>query len=294
MWEAAKMTTISIGIEGALATLDDAYGAASLRAWMERHRDALLAHLDGRRINWRALCEWFASAGLTNAKGETPSVRCAQLTWHRVGKWLERRKTQAAERNAETLRLEAERESERALRDAENRLKQEAEAIERAKLLEKMACAERAAEWQRENRARVEEYKHQAKQNRAAETATPTVTKPIPALSEAQPDGSHLVYLDLPKVDKVSAKAYLPHDPSLPPVQEGELEQIRLLPFKFSDLPGYPSHRNYDYEFEWLRDVGHLLWARHGTTETMTFAESEVFRAARNQVPGFWRDITPQ
>ncbi|MFT8723705.1 MAG: hypothetical protein ABF759_14220 [Acetobacter malorum] len=288
------MTTMSIGIEGALTALDDAYGAASMRAWMEQHRDELLAHLDGRRISWQALCEWFVSVGLTNAKGEAPTIRCAQLTWHRVGKWLERRKAQAAERNAEALRLEAERESERASRDAEIRQKKEAEDIESAKLREKMACAERAAEWQRDNKARLEAYKHQAAQNVASETAAPLATKPTLPLTEAQPDGSHLVYLDLPKVDKVSAKAYLPHDPSLPPVQEGDMEQIRLLPFKFSDLPGYPSHRNYDYEFEWLRDVGHLLWARHGVTETMTFEEREVFRAARNHVPGFWREISPQ
>ncbi|MFT8372138.1 MAG: hypothetical protein ABF641_14010 [Acetobacter sp.] len=288
------MTTMSIGIEGALMALDDAYGAASMRAWMEQHRDELLAHLDGRRINWRALCEWFTSAGLTNANGDVPTIRCAQLTWHRVGKWMERRKTKAAERNTDLLRLEAERESERAFRDADIRQKQEAEAIESAKLREKMACAERAAEWQRDNKARLEAYKQQVAQGRAAETAAPPTIKPDLALPEAQPDGSHLVYLDLPKVDKVSAKAYLPHDPSLPPVREGELEQIRLLPFQFSDLPGYPSHRNYDYEFEWLRDVGHLLWARHGVTETMTFEEKEVFRAARNHVPGFWREISPQ
>ncbi|WP_264802856.1 hypothetical protein, partial [Acetobacter fabarum] len=103
------MSAASIGIEGALEALDGAAGVASVRAWMERHREALLAHQDGRRINWRALCDWFASVGLQNGKGQTPSIRCAQLTWYRVGKWLERRNERAAERAAEALRLEAER-----------------------------------------------------------------------------------------------------------------------------------------------------------------------------------------
>lgn len=288
------MTTMSIGIEGALTALDDAYGAASLRAWMEQHRDALLKHLDGRRINWRALCQWFASAGLTNAKGETPSIRCAQLTWHRVGKWLERRESRIAERNANAQRLEVIRESEKAAIETETRQKREAEAQEKAKLLDKMACAERAAEWQRENKARVEQDLHQAAQQRAANKQARPQIRPTPPLPEPRAGDAQLVYLDLPKIDKVSDKAYLPYDPSLPPVLEGDLEQIRLLPFNFSDLPGYPSHRNYDYEFEWLRDVGHLLWDKHGSTKTMTFEEREVFRAARNQVPGFWRDIAAQ
>ncbi|MCP1240670.1 hypothetical protein NKW44_13440 [Acetobacter lovaniensis] len=132
------MSAASIGIEGALEALDGAAGVASVRAWMERHREALLAHQDGRRINWRALCDWFASVGLLNGKGQTPTIRCAQLTWYRVGKWLERRNERAAERAAETLRLEAERESEKAAIQAEIRQRREAEAAEKAALRDKM------------------------------------------------------------------------------------------------------------------------------------------------------------
>ncbi|WP_264799020.1 hypothetical protein, partial [Acetobacter peroxydans] len=126
------MLAAGIGIEGALEALDGAAGVASVRAWMERHREALLAHQEGRRINWRALCDWFASVGLLNGKGQTPTIRCAQLTWYRVGKWLERRKARAAERQAEALRLEAERESEKAAIQAEIRQRREAEAAEKA------------------------------------------------------------------------------------------------------------------------------------------------------------------
>ena len=137
------MSATSIGIEGALEALDGAAGVASVRAWMERHREALLAHQEGRRINWRALCDWFASVGLLNGKGQTPTIRCAQLTWYRVGKWLERRKARAAERQAEALRLEAERESEKAAIQAEIRQRREAEAAEQAALRDKMEQVER-------------------------------------------------------------------------------------------------------------------------------------------------------
>lgn len=132
------MSAASIGIEGALEALDGAAGVASMRAWMERHREALLAHQDGRRINWRALCDWFTSAGLLNGRGQAPTIRCAQLTWYRVGKWLERRKARTAERQAEALRLEAERESEKAAIQAEIRQRREAEAAEQAALRDKM------------------------------------------------------------------------------------------------------------------------------------------------------------
>ena len=137
------MSATSIGIEGALEALDGAAGVASVRAWMERHREALLAHQEGRRINWRALCDWFASVGLLNGRGQTPTIRCAQLTWYRVGKWLERRKARAAERQAEALLLEAERESEKAAIQAEIRQRREAEAAEQAALRDKMEQVER-------------------------------------------------------------------------------------------------------------------------------------------------------
>lgn len=100
------MSAAGVGIDGAVAALDAAK-ATSMRAWMERHRNELLAHQDGRRINWTALCVWFASVGLVNDKGEAPTVRCAKMTWYRVGKWLERQHARATVREAEELPREA-------------------------------------------------------------------------------------------------------------------------------------------------------------------------------------------
>ncbi|BBC81706.1 conjugal transfer protein TraX (plasmid) [Acetobacter orientalis] len=282
------MSAASIGIEGALEALDGAAGVASVRAWMERHREALLAHQDGRRINWRALCAWFASVGLLNGKGETPTVRCAQLTWYRVGKWLERRNERAAERAAEALRLEAERESEKAAIQAEIRQRRETEALEKAALRDKMEKAERAAAWRRDEAARVAEHNQRVAAEAAARKARAA------AVASAQPTAGHsavapagdtaLVTLDLPQIEGVSYRAYEPFDPTLPPIRKGEINPLSGNAWEFGDdLPGYPSKRGYEFEDDWLRDVGRLLRARHDTTSSMTEEEKFAFRIARGR-----------
>lgn len=279
------MSAASIGIEGALEALDGAAGVASVRAWMERHREALLAHQDGRRINWRALCDWFASVGLQNGKGQTPSIRCAQLTWYRVGKWLERRNERAAERAAEALRLEAERESEKAVLQAEIRQRREAEAAEQAALRDRMEKTERAAAWRREEAARVAEHNQrvaaeaEARKARAATVANPQSTAGHNAVP---PTGdTALVTLDLPKVAGVSYRAYEPFDPTLPPIRKGEINPLSGNAWEFGDdLPGYPSKRGYEFEDDWLKDVGRFIDARHETTRSMTEEEKFVYRAA--------------
>lgn len=280
------MSAASIGIEGALEALDGAAGVASVRAWMERHREALLAHQDGRRINWRALCDWFASVGLLNGKGQTPSIRCAQLTWYRVGKWLERRNERAAERAAETLRLEAERESEKAAIQAEIRQRREAEAAEQAALHDRMEKTERAAAWRREEAARVAEHNQrvkaeaEARKARAATVANPqsTAGHNAAALTGDMP----LVTLDLPKIVGVSYRAYEPFDPTLPPIRKGEINPLSGNAWKFGDdLPHYPSKRGYEFEDDWLKDVGRLINAQHETTRSMTEEEKFVYRVAR-------------
>ncbi|WP_406240057.1 hypothetical protein ACF3NX_13970 (plasmid) [Acetobacter orientalis] len=279
------MSAASIGIEGALEALDGAAGVASVRAWMERHREALLAHQDGRRINWRALCAWFASVGLLNGKGETPTVRCAQLTWYRVGKWLERRNERAAERAAEALRLEAERESDKAATQAEIRQRRETEALEKAALRDKMEKAERAAAWRRDEAARVAEHNQRVAAEAAARKARAA------AVASAQPTAGHsavapagdttLVTLDLPQIEGVSYRAYEPFDPTLPPIRKGEINPLSGNAWEFGDdLPGYPSKRGYEFEDDWLKDVGRFIDARHETTRSMTEEEKFVYRAA--------------
>lgn len=282
------MSAAGIGIEGALEALDGAAGVASVRAWMERHREALLAHQDGRRINWRALCDWFASVGLLNGKGLTPSVRCAQQTWYRVGKWLERRNERAAARQAETLRLEAERESEKTAIQAEIRQRREAEAAEKAALRDRMERTERAAAWRREEVARVAEHNQrmaaeaEVRKARAATVANPqsTTGNNVVALTGDTP----LVTLDLPKVVGVSYRAYEPFDPTLPPIRKGEINPLSGNAWKFGDdLPGYPSKRGYEFEDDWLKDVGRLINAQHETTRSMTEEEKFVYRVARGR-----------
>lgn len=280
------MSAASIGIEGALEALDGATGVASVRAWMERHREALLAHQDGRRINWRALCDWFASVGLLNGKGQTPTIRCAQLTWYRVGKWLERRNERAAERAAETLRLEAERESEKAAIQAGIRQRREAEAAEQAALHDRMEKTERAAAWRREEAARVAEHNQrvkaeaEARKARAATVANPQSTAGHNAA--ALTGDTPLVTLDLPKIVGVSYRAYEPFDPTLPPIRKGEINPLSGNAWKFGDdLPHYPSKRGYEFEDDWLKDVGRLINAQHETTRSMTEEEKFVYRVAR-------------
>lgn len=106
------MSAATIGVEGALAVLEEASGALSLRTWMERHRAEILRHRDGRRIDWVALCRWFSDVGLVNARGLAPTVRCAKMTWYRVGKWMEARKERASiraeEKARDAIRKEAE------------------------------------------------------------------------------------------------------------------------------------------------------------------------------------------
>jgi hypothetical protein len=279
------MLAASIGIEGALEALDGAAGVASVRAWMERHREALLAHQDGRRINWRALCDWFASVGLLNGKGQTPTIRCAQLTWYRVGKWLERRKARSAERAAEALRLEAERESEKAAIQAEIRQRREAEAAEQAALRDKMEKTERAAAWRRDEAARVAEHNQRVAAEtaaRKAQAAGVDSSRPTHGLSAVASTGdTHLVTLDLPKIVGVSYRAYEPFDPTLPPVRKGEINPLSGNAWEFGDdLPGYPSKRGYEFEDDWLKDVGRFIDARHETTRSMTEEEKFVYRAA--------------
>ncbi|MBO1326229.1 hypothetical protein K2X14_14435 [Acetobacter sp. TBRC 12305] len=280
------MSAASIGIEGALAALDGAANGKALRAWMEQHREALLAHQDGRRIDWRALCDWFASAGLLNGKGQTPTIRCAQLTWYRVGKWLERRHARAASREAEALQREAEREALLATARQEAVERQQGKERERQAVMERMASAERAAAWQRSEKARLEAEAQRAaamRQARATPIASEVPARQIePVLSES---GVELVTLDLPKIDGVSLAAYTPFDPSLPPVRQGDINPFTGNAWEYGDdLPGYPSKRHYRLEDDWLRDIGRLLLSRHKTTLTMTEDEKSAYRVARARI----------
>ncbi|MBB2158092.1 hypothetical protein HLH33_17620 [Gluconacetobacter diazotrophicus] len=237
----------------------------SLRVWMETHREELLRAWSGRRLNWTALCDWFQSVGLTNANGDAATVHCAKKIWQRVGKHL------AAQR-------------------------------ERADLAQAEAEARRAALRRQRDREAAEENDLQARMDRLAETAAwkrkqeaaqPTAPPPVPVsrtTPPSEPDGETVpegfVMLDLPRLPGVSGRAYEPVDPSLPPVRKGERSPITGIAWSVGDdLPGYPSKRNYEYERDWLRDVGRLLRHRHPTDLTLTFEEARVMRNAKLRIP---------
>ncbi|MFT8355532.1 MAG: hypothetical protein ABF617_13205 [Gluconobacter japonicus] len=261
------MTAASIGIEGALGALERASGATSLRVWMEAHRDELLSALDGRRLNWKALCAWFTEVGLTNAKGEAPSVGCAKLLWNRVGKTLEARRHRHADAASAAERL--------------------AEAAEAETLSQRMQEADRAESYATTKRAEVQDAHARAavqRQERTQQQASRTQQNEI-----APSDPSEFITLDLPVLKGVSSRAYLPVDPKLPPVRDGDINRYTGSAWRYGgDLPGYPSKRNYEYEKEWLRDVGLLLRHRHPTNLTMTPEEKFVMRGAKSCIPNLY------
>lgn len=270
------MSATGIGIEGALEALDGAAGVASVRAWMERHREALLAHQDGRRINWRALCDWFASVGLLNGKGQTPSVRCAQLTWYRVGKWLERRNERAAERAAETLRLEAERESEKAAIQAEIRQRREAEATEKAALRDKMEQVSRDVA------RRVQAQAEAQTSARVSDHEQPTISDVATQENATQQD-TRVRIGEVARVVRMRTQAPRygrERDIPLPPPYVGprpagmpeDLPLEALMPldapgiddkgmYDFKQLPGMPRRSFYDNERVWMMDCMALIKA---------------------------------
>lgn len=270
------MSAASIGIEGALEALDGAAGVASVRAWMERHREALLAHQDGRRINWRALCEWFASVGLVNGKGQTPSVRCAQLTWYRVGKWLERRNERAAERAAEALRLEADRESKKAAIQAEIRQRREAEALEKAALRDKMEQVARdvarrvQAQTETQTIARVTDHEQPASSDVASQENVPQeqvrvrigeVARVVRMRTQAPRYGRDRD-IPLPPPYVGPRPAGMPEDlplDALMPMDAPGVDDKGMYDFK--QLPGMPRRSFYDNEREWAMDCMAMIKA---------------------------------
>ncbi|MBB2169971.1 hypothetical protein HLH36_16735 [Gluconacetobacter aggeris] len=294
------VTAATLGFDGALEALQNSNGAMSLQLWMELNRDALLEKWGRRRLNWQALCRWFEEVGLTNRNGTFASVACAKVMWNRVGKKLEARRAQHEIERAEEEALAAKRAAERAAAfEAARAVRDEAAATD-AILRRRMERADRAAASKRRQAAEEEPYRREAGERLRArqeanglipETGT-TTRQPTPAAEPARAnDQATLVTLDLPYYPPpyVSARAYLPHDPSLPPVKEGDICKATGARWEIGgDLPGYPSKRNYEYEKDWLRDVGRLLRAKHPTNLTMTREEKYVMQTAKSRIPNLY------
>ncbi|QBL95311.1 hypothetical protein KSAC_31320 (plasmid) [Komagataeibacter saccharivorans] len=264
------MSAGTIGIEGALTALDEARGTLSLRAWMERHRAEILRHCDGRRIDWVALCRWFTEVGLVNARGLAPTVKCAKMMWYRVGKWMAARKeradvhaTEAQQTGPAAVQVDARRSSPA----TDRRTRHE----EDEHLRNRMAEAERAAAWAREKRASDEAAALQ--QKRQAEF---DARKPIGAAADqaTTPPGQY------PKQKILSDARGMALPPceeeNFPPAKKGEISGATGHPWKFDDLPGYPSKWHFEYELDWVRVVSRMLRERHETNRTMTMDEEDV------------------
>ncbi|RFD18424.1 hypothetical protein DY926_16695 [Komagataeibacter melaceti] len=252
-----------------MAVLEEASGALSLRTWMERHRAEILRHRDGRRIDWVALCRWFSDVGLVNARGLAPTVRCAKMTWYRVGKWMEARKERASVRAEEAARTATFRE------EAEQLTNQAHIHRERVKpgaeLKEKMEQAERAAASAREKRERDE--RDRVQQSRQAEFDARKALESAPVVATTPPG-------QYPKQKILSDERGMALPPceeeNFPPAKKGEISGATGNPWEFDDLPGYPSKWHFEYELDWVRVVSRMLRQRHETNRTMTMDEEDV------------------
>lgn len=269
-----------------LSEMTDGWFRSATFLWMKANHDTLAQALGKKRISWERVCDWFAQLGLTDRSGKTPTQRNARETWYTVRKVVAREKAEQEAARLEALRIEAERESEKAAIQAEIRQRREAEAAEKAALHDKMEKTERAAAWRREEAARVAEHNQrvkaeaEARKARAATVANPQSTAGHNAA--ALTGDTPLVTLDLPKIAGVSYRAYKPFDPTLPPIRKGEINPLSGNAWKFGDdLPHYPSKRGYEFEDDWLKDVGRLINAQHETTRSMTEEEKFVYRVAR-------------
>ncbi|MBB2199938.1 hypothetical protein HLH44_21445 [Gluconacetobacter sp. 1c LMG 22058] len=261
----------------------------SLRVWMELNRSELLRAWSGRRLNWTALCAWFREVGLTNARGEAPTVRCAKMLWYRVGKFLEAREAQEKAR-AEAAEAAAAERAQRlaAAREADAALRGRMEQVNRAAASKRL----QAAEEEPYRREAGERLRARQEANGLIPGTGTTKREPGPAAEPARANEQPtLVTLDLPHFDApyVSERAYRAFDPSLPPVRKGDVCKATGIKWEIGDdLPGYPSKRNYEYEKDWLRDVGRLLRAKHPTNLTMTEDERYVMRTAKSRIPDLY------
>lgn len=282
------MTAGVIGAASAdemLSLIGGGWERSALFRYLREHHDRIVERQAGERMNWSALCGWFMASGLTNRRGGAPTSSCARKTWYRVRKLVAAQRQKAQEAAERAAQEQAEKDAERLARREAARVEAARSAAETARLREKMTVVQENAAWQREQDRRRREQQERATAAREAARVA-DAAKAADAVAQPAEGGSHLVMLDLPNLKGVSSRAYLPHDPTLPPVREGEICRATGNRWEIGDdLPGYPSKRNYEREIDWLRDVGRLLRARHPTNLTMTREEKYVIRTAEARIP---------
>ena len=285
------MTAGVIGAASAeemLSLIGGGWERSALFRYLREHHDRIVERQAGERMNWSALCGWFMTSGLTNRRGGAPTPSCARKTWYRVRKLVAAQRQKAQEAAERAAQEQAAKEDERRARREAARAEAARSAADAARLRERMNVVQENAAWQREQDRRRREQQEQAAAAREA-ACVAEAAKAAGALVPPAEGAAHLVTLDLPKVEGVSDRAYLPHDPTLPPVREGEICRATGIRWAVGDdLPGYPSKRNYEYEIDWLRDVGRLLRAKHPNNLTMTREEKYVIRTAQSRIPNLF------
>ena len=244
--------------------------------WMTNNYEAMSQAITGKKVRWQKMSEAAESAGLTNVNGEPPKPATVRSTWYRVRKAVGAMQRQKEEARNKVL---AAREAAKASRDAE--------AVEAGTLSQRMQEADRAESYATAKRAEVQDAHARAAVQRQERTQQQVART---QQSEIEPsDPSEFITLDLPVLKGVSDRAYLPVDPKLPPVRKGDINRLTGNAWRYGDdLPGYPSKRNYEYEKDWLRDVGLLLRHRHPTNLTMTPEEKFVMRGAKSCIPNLY------
>jgi len=241
-------------------------------AWLTANYKKLLAATARRTLSWAVLARRLEQDGVRTRFGETVTAHGLRVQWYRV-----KRRFAAAEEKAE---------KERAAREAVKERQGEEEAGDAALRL-RMEQADRAERYATSMRAEVRDAHVKAAAQRQERANQQAATAPEREIEPSDP--SEFITLDLPVVKGVSDRAYLPVDPKLPPVRKGEVNRITGIAWRYGDdLPGYPSKRNYEYEREWLRDVGLLLRHRHPTNLTMTPEEKFVMRSAKSRIPNLY------
>ncbi|MGY8607148.1 hypothetical protein ACTVH1_15870 [Gluconobacter cerinus] len=244
--------------------------------WMTNNYEAMSQAITGKKVRWQKMSEAAESAGLTNVNGEPPKPATVRSTWYRVRKAVGAMQRQKEEARNKVL---AAREAAKASRDAE--------AVEAGTLSQRMQEADRAQSFATAQRIEVQDAHARAAVQRQERTQQQAATT---QQSDVEPsDPSEFITLDLPVLKGVSKRAYLPVDPKLPPVRKGDINRLTGNAWRYGDdLPGYPSKRNYEYEKDWLRDVGLLLRHRHPTNLTMTPEEKFVMRGAKSCIPNLY------
>ncbi|MBF0852236.1 MAG: hypothetical protein ABF932_14280 [Gluconobacter potus] len=257
-----------------------AWAHSPLFRWMAENFEAMSRAVMGKKVRWQKLCEAAAADGLTNRNGQLPKPETLRTTWYRV------RKTMRAMQEVQE-KAEAEAAAKKASRLSEAKASRDKEADTGGDLRLRMEQADRAERYATGMREEVRDAHVRAAAQRQERANQQAATAPEREIEPSDP--SEFITQDLPVVKGVSNRAYLPVDPKLPPVREGEINRITGNAWIYGDdLPGYPSKRNYEYEKEWLRDVGLLLRHRHPTNLTMTREEKFVMRSAKSCIPNLY------